>query len=136
MNSAIEMEAVKPTATNSDWPLWLRQIRAILRIETRKNFWGRRALLLYALAALPVVLMFLAAVVWPEGNEDIGRLWPNAQQFFAYFYESLILRTIVFFGCAWTFMNLFRGEIVDKSLHYYFLSALRREVLVVGKYFS
>ena len=33
-------------------------------------------------------------------------------------------------------MNLFRGEIVDRSLHYYFLSAVRREVLVVGKYLS
>ena len=33
-------------------------------------------------------------------------------------------------------MNLFRGEVVDKSLHYYFLSAVRREVLVVGKYLS
>jgi hypothetical protein len=33
-------------------------------------------------------------------------------------------------------MNLFRGELVDRSLHYYFLSAVRREVLVVGKYFS
>src|SRR5882762_3954318 len=33
-------------------------------------------------------------------------------------------------------MNLFRGEIVDRSLHYYFLSAVRRDVLVVGKYLS
>jgi hypothetical protein len=33
-------------------------------------------------------------------------------------------------------MNLFRGELVDRSLHYYFLSAVRREVLVVGKYVS
>src|SRR6185369_3208391 len=31
---------------------------------------------------------------------------------------------------------LFRGEIVDRSLHYYFLSSVRREVLVAGKYFS
>ncbi|HEX5888176.1 MAG TPA: hypothetical protein VFY61_05715, partial [Pyrinomonadaceae bacterium] len=50
--------------------------------------------------------------------------------------NGLILRTVVFFGCAWIFMNLFRGEIVDRSLHYYFLSAVRREVLVVGKYVS
>jgi hypothetical protein len=42
----------------------------------------------------------------------------------------------VFFGCAWIFMNLFRGEIVDRSLHYYFLSSVRREVLVMGKYLS
>ena len=63
MNSAIELEAAKSTTINADWPLWLRQIRAILRIETRKNFWGRRALLIYLLAAAPVVLMFLAAIV-------------------------------------------------------------------------
>ena len=48
----------------------------------------------------------------------------------------MILRTVVFFGCAWIFMNLFRGEIVDRSLHYYFLSSVRREVLVTGKYLS
>jgi ABC-type transport system involved in multi-copper enzyme maturation permease subunit len=56
--------------------------------------------------------------------------------FYANFYNGLILRTVVFFGCAWIFMNLFRGEIVDRSLHYYFLSAVRRDVLVVGKYVS
>src|SRR5207302_3424411 len=55
---------------------------------------------------------------------------------FSIIYNALILRTVVFFGCAWIFMNLFRGEIVDRSLHYYFLSAVRRDVLVAGKYFS
>ena len=39
-------------------------------------------------------------------------------------------------GCVWTFMNLFRGEILDRSLHYYFLSPIRREVLVAGKFVS
>jgi ABC-type transport system involved in multi-copper enzyme maturation permease subunit len=48
----------------------------------------------------------------------------------------MILRTVVFFGCAWIFMNLFRGEVVDRSLHYYFLSPVKREVLVAGKYIS
>lgn len=33
-------------------------------------------------------------------------------------------------------MNLFRGEVVDRSLHYYFLAPVRREVLLVGKYLS
>jgi hypothetical protein len=47
-------------------------------------------------------------------------------------YHGFILRTVVFFGCAWIFMNLFRGELVDRSLHYYFLSAVRREVLVAA----
>ena len=55
---------------------------------------------------------------------------------FAIYYGGLILRTVVFFGCAWIFMNLFRGDIIDRSLHFYFLSPVRREVLVVGKYLS
>jgi len=55
---------------------------------------------------------------------------------YSVFFNSVILRTIVFFGCAWIFMNLFRGEIVDRSLHYYFLSSVRRELLVTGKYLS
>ncbi len=33
-------------------------------------------------------------------------------------------------------MNLFRGEILQKSLHYYFLAPVRREVLLAGKFLS
>ncbi len=136
MNSAIEMEAAKPAAGAPDWSLWWRQIRAIMRIEVRKNFWGRRALLIYLLAAAPVLIMFILAIIDRDAAQDITRNWAAAQEVFGYIYEALILRTIVFFGCAWIFMNLFRGEVVDKSLHYYFLCALRREVLVAGKYVS
>jgi ABC-type transport system involved in multi-copper enzyme maturation permease subunit len=132
MSSIIEAQAAKPMATTTDWSLWLRQIGAILRIEIRKNFLGRRALLIYLLAAVPVVFFaalrfFNAADIRRGGESDI---------IFANIFEGLVLRTIVFFGCAWIFMNLFRGEIVDKSLHYYFLAPLRREVLVIGKYLS
>ena len=115
--------------------LWLRQVGAILRLEVRKNFMGKRAILLYLLAAFPVLLMAALSVELGthQGNpNNIG----EANIIFANLYEGLILRTIVFFGCAWTFMNLFRGEVVDRSLHYYFLSPVRREVLVFGKYFS
>jgi hypothetical protein len=37
-------------------------------------------------------------------------------------------------GCAVLFTNLFRLEVLDRSLHYDFLLPLRRELLVVGKY--
>jgi hypothetical protein len=33
-------------------------------------------------------------------------------------------------------MNLFRGEMLDKSLHYYLLSPIRREVLLAGKFLA
>lgn len=136
MSTMIGQRTAERTVSRTDWGLWLRQIRAIMRIEIRKNFWGRRALLIYLLAAVPVILMFLLVMVHPEGGKDISRNWASAQEVFGYIYEYLILQTIVFFGCAWIFMNLFRGELVDKSLHYYFLCPLRREVLVAGKYLS
>ena len=135
MNPAIEIQAAKPIAANPDWSLWLRQIGAILRIEMKKNFWGRRALLIYLLAAVPVALL-AAVVLWPGNAADMRHSSDSDIIFAGIIYEGLILRTIVFFGCAWVFMNLFRGEIVDKSLHYYFLAPLRREVLVTGKYVS
>ncbi|NBO65060.1 MAG: hypothetical protein EBU88_09505 [Acidobacteria bacterium] len=114
--------------------LWWCQILAILRIEVSKNFCGRRALPLYLLALLPVVILFLLAFVDPDGASDISRDWNSSQQAFANIFDALILRSVVFFGTAWIFMNLFRGEVVDRSLHYYFLAALRREVLVLAKY--
>jgi ABC-type transport system involved in multi-copper enzyme maturation permease subunit len=111
--------------------LWLRQIAAILRLELKKNFFGKRSLLVYLLAMMPIGLLVLVETINPLGR-DTAQL-PTV---FSIFYNSLILRTVVFFGCAWIFMNLFRGEIVDRSLHYYFLSSVRREVLVTGKYVS
>jgi ABC-type transport system involved in multi-copper enzyme maturation permease subunit len=136
MRAAVEAQAVEPVVAGHDWSLWMRQIRAILRIEVKKNFWGRRAILIYLLTAIPVFLMFLLTVVDAQASADIRGNWASAQEVFAMVYRILILQTIVYFGCAWIFMNLFRGEVVDKSLHYYFLCAVRREVLVAGKYIS
>jgi len=123
-----------PQKQSLPWALWLRQIRAIFRIEIEKNFLGRRSILLYLLALLPIAPLVILAPFTPPDRE-----WQDFTQYsmiFAVFYGGMVLRTIVFFGCAWIFMNLFRGEIVDRSLHFYFLSPLRREVLVVGKYLS
>ncbi len=135
MSSLVEA-AAKPATTELQWGLWWRQVRAILRMEVKKNFWGKRALLIYVFSSIPVLLMFLLTFADPDSAADITKNWAAAQEVFANIFEALILRTMVFFGCAWIFMNLFRGEVVDKSLHYYFLSSLRREVLVAGKYFS
>jgi ABC-type transport system involved in multi-copper enzyme maturation permease subunit len=127
------------TATNRNnhplpWSLWLRQIRAIFRLEIEKNFLGKRSVLIYLLALLPILPLAILAPFTPPGRE--WRDFTQYQMIYAVFYGGLILRTVVFFGCAWIFMNLFRGEIVDRSLHFYFLSPVRREVLVAGKYIS
>jgi len=132
MSSAAE--AIQAPETNSaPWGLWLRQIRAIVSLELRKNFFGRRSILIYLIALSPLLPLFIFAFVNPDDSEWNFNV---LSKIYAILYHSLILRTVIFFGCAWIFMNLFRGELVDRSLHYYFLSAVRREVLVVGKYLS
>ena len=108
----------------------MRQIRAIFRLEMRKNFLGKRSFLIYLLALAPIPLFLGLALIPP--TRDFSKLG----YIFAGIYGALILRTVIFFGCAWVFMNLFRGELVDRSLHFYFLAPVRREVLIVGKYVS
>ena len=115
----------------SSWSLWTRQTLAILNLEIKKNFLSRRAFLLYLIAGLPLVLLSLLALFPPPTDEMEN--FSELSQVYAAVYGGLILRTLVFFGCAWVFMNLFRGEVVDRSLHYYFLAPGRREVLLGGK---
>jgi ABC-type transport system involved in multi-copper enzyme maturation permease subunit len=127
-------ELTTDSTRDSKWSLWLRQVAAIMSLEVKKNFLGKRAALVYLLTLMPIGLLLLIAVVTPK-----ARGWHDFAQYpmlYSIMYNALILRTVIFFGCAWIFMNLFRGEIVDRSLHYYFLSAVRRDVLVAGKYFS
>lgn len=135
MSSTAEtIQTRSATARDSSWSLWLRQILAIMRLDVEKNFLGKRAVLIYLLALMPIGLFTLIAVVNPNDRDLID--FAQYPQTFSVIYNVLILRTVVFFGCGWIFMNLFRGEIVDRSLHYYFLAAVRREVLVTGKYLS
>ena len=55
---------------------------------------------------------------------------------FAGVFQFFYLRLAIFFGCLGIFINLFRGEILDKSLHFYFLAPIRRDVLMVGKFLA
>ncbi len=60
----------------------------------------------------------------------------QSQLIFATSFQFYFLRLAVFFGCVGIFVNLFRGEMLDKSLHFYLLTPMRREVLLAGKYFA
>jgi ABC-type transport system involved in multi-copper enzyme maturation permease subunit len=121
-------------ARATKWSLWTRQTLAVLSLEIRKNFLSRRAFLLYAIAVLPLIMLSILAL-FPPPTDELAN-FSELSLVYAAVYNGLILRTLVFFGCAWVFMNLFRGEVVDRSLHYYFLAPVRREILVVGKYLS
>ena len=66
-------------------------------------------------------------------REDIDTL-PISQLIFATSFQFYFLRLAIFFGCVGIFVNLFRGEMLDQSLHFYLLTPLRRETLLIGKY--
>ncbi len=55
---------------------------------------------------------------------------------FAAVFQHYYLRLAVFFGCLGIFMNLFRGKMMDKTLHFWLLAPIRREVLLAGKYLA
>lgn len=114
--------------------LWLAQIAAILRLEMRKTFFSRRGLWVYLLALFPVFLFATHTFITLERHRtaDFGL----STNLFAGVFQLLDLRIMVFFGCLGICMNLFRGEVIDRSLHYYFLAPVRREVLVAGKYLA
>jgi ABC-type transport system involved in multi-copper enzyme maturation permease subunit len=55
---------------------------------------------------------------------------------FAGVFQFFFIRLAIFFGCLGIFMNLFRGEMLDRSLHFYLLTPVRREILMLGKYLA
>jgi ABC-type transport system involved in multi-copper enzyme maturation permease subunit len=118
---------------NVDWQKRFRQLINIVRIELGRNFLTRRGLGMYFLAFAPAVIIALHAMESRGGRrcniEQDTQILATIVQFF-------YLRLGIFFGTLLLFTWLIRGEIVQKSLHYYFLAPLRREVLIVGKYIA
>jgi ABC-type transport system involved in multi-copper enzyme maturation permease subunit len=125
--------AAAPAARASlPWARWWSQTRAVVRLELRKIL--RRPVWLLLLAIAPLFILFLRMIV-PGGVRDTADV-AGATQFFAGNYQGLIQPIVIFLGCVAIFGNLIRREMLDRSLHYYFLSPIRREVLVVGKYLT
>jgi ABC-type transport system involved in multi-copper enzyme maturation permease subunit len=119
---------------NLPWRLWFAQVLAIVRLELRTSFSLRRALPVYLLASMQLVIFAGHSMAYLRGWSRCDGSFDLT--LFAGVFQVFFLRLVVFFGCVVIFLNLFRGEVVQKSLHYYFLSPVRREVLVVGKYLA
>jgi hypothetical protein len=71
--------------------------------------------------------------------ESRGRVAPvlnfdEDRAIFAGIFQFFYLRLAVFFGCLGMFMYLFRGEMTNRTLHFWLLAPARREVLLAGKY--
>ncbi len=131
------------------WTLWTRQVLAIARLDLKKNFFTRRGFWIYLLALAPVLVIGGHAIevlsrgysyqeVYRVGNqivrENRGCSLSQDTTILAGIFQFYYLRLGIFFGCMGIFTWLIRGEVVERSLHYYFLAPVRRELLVIGKF--
>jgi ABC-type transport system involved in multi-copper enzyme maturation permease subunit len=127
--------ATTTTGSRRPWGPWRQQLAAIVRLELRKGYLGGRSLWLYLLALAPLVILggrvvFASRIVTDPANLS------DAHLFFALIYRVFTLRFVIMLGCLAIFGNLIRREMLERSLHYYFLTPLRRELLVVAKYLT
>ncbi len=114
------------------WSLWRRQASTVAALELRRRLGARQLLGLAIAAGVPLALCgarLAAAVLFDRPSRHYA-----PTMVYAMVYRVLILRFTVFFGCMMAFAPLVRGEILDRSLHYWFLAPVRRSVLVAGKF--
>jgi hypothetical protein len=113
--------------------LWMRQIGGVLKLELKRTAFSKRGWWIYCLAAAPV---FIALMHWlvESRRHSTSHTVGEDSVIFAGMFLLFFLRGSLFFGMMGIFSNLFRGEMLEKTLHYYFLTPIRRELLVAGKY--
>jgi ABC-type transport system involved in multi-copper enzyme maturation permease subunit len=116
------------------WGLYGSQVSILVRNEVRRNLFTRRRIWIYLLALLPV-LMILAHLIFDRNSIDSAQI-ENDTQILAGIVQLYYFRLGIFFACMAIFTWLFRGEMVERTLHYQFLVPVRREVLVVGKFLA
>lgn len=130
--SEIVSAALPETRRGLPWGRWWRQTLAVVRLEIRKGF--RRPIGLLLLALSPLAILVLRMIV-PNAVRDPSDV-AGATEFYAGLYQAFVLRVVIFLAAVSIFGNLIRRETLDRSLHYYFLSPVRRELLVVAKYLT
>lgn len=116
------------------WRLYGSQIFVLVRNEVRRNLFTRRRLWIYLLALIPVI-MVVGHAISDRNNADPSQIDVDTQVL-AGIVQLYYFRLGIFFACMAIFTWLFRGEMVEKTLHYQFLVPVRREVLVVGKFLA
>jgi ABC-type transport system involved in multi-copper enzyme maturation permease subunit len=79
-------------------------------------------------------MLFEGGKLTERWSNESGPDLPKLREVFAGCFHYYYLRLAIFFGCLGIFMNLFRGDVLDKTLHYWFLAPVSREVLLLGKY--
>ena len=117
------------------WQLRRTQLGTIVRLELGKTLLSLRGLWVYLLAFAPAVIVGLHAIIAATSHHD-GHTLEADTEILGVIFQIYYLRVAIFFGCLGIFTRLFRGEMMEKSAHYYLLTPVRRELLAVGKFLA
>lgn len=112
------------------WGLWGLQAQRLVRIEVRRNLFSWRAAWVFFLAFIPTVIILLHTLFQRHPVMEIS----DDTNVLAGIIQIYYIRLGIFFGCLGIFSRLIRGEMVERSLHFYLLSPVRREVLLLAKF--
>lgn len=119
------------SAPSSPWQTLRGQVATLAWREAGRTLGGKQVVAMVLLASMPVLIAGLRALFLPDSQRSqIASGTAELAQVFHY----VFLRLVVFFGCAFLFVRLFRGEILERSLHFVFLAPIERRIVVLGKY--
>lgn len=133
MSTSTYLEQAQKNLKAQPWSLYAGQIGVLVRNEVTRNLFTRRRLWVYFLAFIPIVFLLIRNLVSRgQFSADIQ----EETEALAILIQLYYVRLGIFFACMGIFTWLFRGEIVQRTLHYQFLVPVRREVLVIGKFLA
>jgi ABC-type transport system involved in multi-copper enzyme maturation permease subunit len=122
--------SLRQSFTQQPWGLWWIQAQRLTRIEVRKNLFSWRASWIYFLAFIPTLIILIHAAVGRHFQSSMSEDTSILAGIIQFYY----IRLGIFFGCLGIFSRLIRGEMIERSLHFYFLSPVRREVILLAKF--
>lgn len=126
------MSSVAATQPVQPYAIWARQIRALVRMDLPYHFLTTRSIWLYLLALAPVGISGIYTAVQTIKG-PFGSLGGDVISFAGTF-QILFVRFLIFFGCLAVGTFLVRGEILNKTLHFYLLLPVRREVFYLSRF--
>ena len=123
----------RATQSGFDWRLGGRQLLGTLRLDLRRSLLSPRSLAVYFLAFAPLAMVGIWALTpFPLEEFDSPQ---EGTVVFAVLFEFYV-RLSIFFSALFLFVGLYRAEILERSLHYYLLTPVRRDFLALGKYLA
>lgn len=124
------LAAFKSSLLAQPWGLWWLQVRRLVRIELRRNLFSWKAWWIYFLAFVPTAILLIHLMFETHSGfalSDDTNVLAGIVQFY-------YIRLGIFFGCLSIFSRLIRGEMIERSLHFYLLAPVRREILLLAKF--